>query len=241
MLIVGGLTLGGCGDAEPRAGDHRSLVAESSLVELSGVVTFAGTVPSAVSHSTAGDPSCGDEAGTIDVQDVVVADQKLANVFVWISTGLEDRRFPEADDTVMLTQTRCELQPRVLGIRTGSAVRFVNTDPTLMNVHARTSNNGAFNVGLDEHSYETRGFDGAEEAIQIGSDIHRWMRAWIWVLDHPCFAVSDTDGTFRFRLPPGSYRLSARHERLGTQHQEIVVEEGKNVTVSLLFTDGETE
>lgn len=40
-------------------------------------------------------------------------------------------------------------------------------------------------------------------------NIHSWMRAFIGVVDNPCFAVSGEDGCCRIgNLPPGTYTVA---------------------------------
>jgi hypothetical protein len=50
-------------------------------------------------------------------------------------------------------------------------------------------------------------------AIPVKCDVHPWMNAYIHVLDHPYFAVTQQDGTFEIKgLPPGDYEVSVWHE-----------------------------
>ena len=49
--------------------------------------------------------------------------------------------------------------------------------------------------------------------VQIGCDIHNWMRAYWVVVDHPYAAVTDKDGHYRIlELPPGEYQLAAARD-----------------------------
>ena len=44
------------------------------------------------------------------------------------------------------------------------------------------------------------------------------------MLPHPYFAVTDDAGTFTIKnLPPGTYKLTAWHEKLGTQTADITL------------------
>ena len=63
-----------------------------------------------------------------------------------------------------------------------------------------------------------------EREIEIQCDFHLWMHAYIFVMDHPFYAVSADDGTFAIEgLPPGDYTLEAWHEKLGRQRQAVKV------------------
>jgi len=45
--------------------------------------------------------------------------------------------------------------------------------------------------------------------IHVKCNIHSWMRAFIGVVDNPCFAVSGEDGCCRIgNLPPGTYTVA---------------------------------
>ena len=72
---------------------------------------------------------------------------------------------------------------------------------------------------------------------QIRCDAHDWMRGWIWVIDHPYGATSDADGTFVIEdIPPGTYMLTAWHERLGEQEIEITITPGGTTEVNFEFS-----
>jgi hypothetical protein len=59
------------------------------------------------------------------------------------------------------------------------------------------------------------------------------------VFEHPFFAVSAADGSFAIEnVPPGTYKLTAWHERFGTQAKDVTVEAGKPLTAE--YTFGET-
>jgi len=55
-------------------------------------------------------------------------------------------------------------------------------------------------------------------------DFHRWMRAYIFVMEHPFFAITDAKGRFQIKnLPPGEYTLATWHESFGKNKQIIKV------------------
>ena len=57
--------------------------------------------------------------------------------------------------------------------------------------------------------------------VPFKCDVHGWMNAYVGVLDHPYFAVTDKDGKFELKsLPPGTYTIEAWHEKLGTHDAE---------------------
>ena len=62
------------------------------------------------------------------------------------------------------------------------------------------------------------------------------MNAYVGVLDHPYFAVTDAAGKFELKgLPPGTYTLEAWHEKFGAVTQSVTLgaKESKDVTFTL--------
>ncbi len=71
--------------------------------------------------------------------------------------------------------------------------------------------------------------------IQVRCDVHAWMTAWVLVVDAPA-AVSGPDGTFAIRdLAPGTYTVSAWHERLGERTATVTVPATGEARVELTF------
>ena len=154
---------------------------------------------------------------------LIGADGALKNVFVYIKDGLDPallvrRRRPQA---VVLDQKGCIYSPRVVGVRVGQPLEIVNSDPTLHNVHALPMANQEFNQGQPFQGIRmTKTFTAPEVMVRFKCDVHGWMAAYVGVVAHPFFAVTDADGTFEMKgLPPGTYtskrgtRSSARRRR----------------------------
>ena len=60
--------------------------------------------------------------------------------------------------------------------------------------------------------------------VPFKCDVHGWMNAYVGVVDHPYFAVTDKGGKFELKdLPPGTYTIEAWHEKLGTQTQSVTL------------------
>ena len=71
-------------------------------------------------------------------------------------------------------------------------------------------------------------FENPELFIRVKSDVHPWMFAYINVLPHPFFAITDKNGNFELPpgLPSGNYVIAARHLKAGEVQQEISVQGG---------------
>ena len=59
------------------------------------------------------------------------------------------------------------------------------------------------------------------------------MFAWVSVFDHPYFALSAKDGTFKIaNVPAGKYTIKASHRKAGTVTQEVEVKDGEGAKVA---------
>ncbi|HEX4644895.1 MAG TPA: carboxypeptidase regulatory-like domain-containing protein, partial [Verrucomicrobiae bacterium] len=138
-------------------------------------------------------------------------------------------------------QVGCEFQPYVLGVMANQKLRIKNSDPILHNVHARplASGNKEFNFPELTGKSMTLSFPSQEIPVRISCDVHPWMFAYVAVLEHPFFAVTDQDGNFAItNAPSGDYVLEAYHIKTHGNHtgetQKILVTEGQ--TTSANFT-----
>jgi hypothetical protein len=188
------------------------------------------------------EPTCAEQytEGPFTETAVVNDNGTLANVFVYVKSGLEGMNFPTPSDTVVLDQQGCRYHPHVLGVQTNQTVVIRNSDDVLHNIHPQPVNSRPFNVGQPVQGMETeRSFDAAEIMIPVGCDVHEWMSAFIGVVDHPYFAVTGADGSFTLpNLPPGTYTLEAWHEIYGAQTMEVTVGEQETVDVEFSFSGG---
>ena len=111
----------------------------------------------------------------------------------------------------------------------GQKLTVKNSDETLHNIHAFADVNEQFNVGqavkgmTNDHV-----FTKAEMPLPFKCDVHKWMAAFAGVFNHPYHTVSKAGGTFELKLPPGQYEITAWHEKLGPQKQNIEVKDGQN-------------
>lgn len=168
---------------------------------------------------------------------VVSEDGGLANVFVWIKSGIGKTPLTTGA-TPVLDQVGCQFEPYVLGVQAGQPFHIRNSDPGLHNVHAMPkpgSANKEFNFGMPVRGQvTTRSFPSPELFVRFKCDVHNWMFAYACVVDHPFFSVTDTNGLFRLPggLPPGRYTLAASHQKAGETSQEITVGHGENRLVN---------
>ena len=211
----------------------------ATVGNIMGTITLDGTAPAPEEIRMNSDPVCLTEATNTQTEYYVVGDGGvLANVFVYVTEGLEGRTFPPATGTMTIDQDGCQYHPHVFGMRVGQTLEILNSDPTLHNIHATPSANAEFNMGqpIEGMRFE-RTFETPEIMVPFKCDVHSWMNAYVGVLDHPYFAVTAENGGFDISgLPPGDYVIEAWHERLGTQTQNATIGEGATAELDFTFT-----
>lgn len=241
VIFLSAASLVACGgsSSEPPAPAPTPAVDPSTVATLTGRIVFDGTPPPSEVIRLDGDPKCvtlaqGEERRTEYV--VMSPDSGVQNVFVYVKDGLPPSLYPVPSTPVVLDQQKCRYIPRVLGVQVGQQLTIRNSDPLLHNVRAEGQINQPFDVGTPIQGMEIkRTLSTREVMVPFKCNVHAWMNAYVGVLEHPFFAVSDEGGRFSIPpLPPGTYTIEIWHERLGTQTQQITV--AAKDTKDLTFT-----
>jgi hypothetical protein len=161
-------------------------------------------------------------------EDLVVDDNGgVQNAFVYVRRGAPKQKYPVPEAVARLDQNGCMYRPRVQGVMVGQKLKVLNSDPVTHNVRSFPLRNRAFNFGQPaESGPRERVFETPELQIEIQCDIHPWMHAYLFVMEHPYFAVTDAAGNWTIEgLPPGDYSLGVWHEKLGKQQQDLKLAE----------------
>lgn len=204
---------------------------------VTGTIVLDGVVPASHIVRLEGDPKClalaaGEERRTEYV--VIGSGNTLQNVFVYVKDGLPAAMYPVPPQPVVLDQQKCRYVPRVLGVQVGQQLTIRNSDALLHNVRAEGVINEPFDIGTPvQHMAVPRTFATREVMVPVKCNVHSWMNAYIGVLEHPFFAVTDANGRFSMpQLPPGTYTIEAWHEQFGVQTQQVTVaaQDSKDLT-----------
>jgi hypothetical protein len=214
-------------------------VAPAGGGRITGTVSFTGTPPQNPPIDMSEEPACQQKhGGTPRDPQVVVTDGKLANVFVYVKSGLPaGRTYPVPSTAAVLDQDGCIYQPNNFGVMIGQQLEIKNSDPVLHNIKAVPTKNRGFNISQPSQGMTTRRTFATEEVgVPLECNVHGWMHASVTVLNHPFFATSGRDGSFTIQgLPAGTYEIEARHEKLGTRTQSVTVPEGGAATAAITF------
>lgn len=180
----------------------------------------------------------------------------VRNAVVWIEGGKGE--LPQERD-VHLRIKDCRFEPHVSIGFVGGYYVIKNDDPILHTVQLKLSlaykewrktrplETGAtvYNLALPEqgmvvkrpikryHRYQEKtGF------IYVRSNAHPWMRAYIFVFDHPFATLTDEGGNFEIKgLPPGKYTLKVWQETFGIKSKTVEVKGDEVVEVNISLGD----
>lgn len=192
---------------------------------ITGVISFTGTAPAPRKMEMENDAACA-KLGDQFLDDVLVKDGKLQNVFVYVKSGLPQANFETPSTEVTLDQKGCKYVPRILGVQTGQALKITNSDDTNHNIHPTPKLNREWNESqLKGQGPIVKKFAKQETLIPVKCNMHSWMLAYVGVLSHPFYALSAADGAFSIKgLPPGEYELEAWHEKYGAKTLKVKVD-----------------
>jgi hypothetical protein len=224
----------------PAAAPGAVKVDPATAGDIKGMVTLEGTAPKNDIIKMNADPVCLKQTKGEQTQEtyMVGGDGKsLANVFVYIKDGLGNYIYDPPTGPATIDQQGCRYHPHVFGMRVGQVLEIVNSDPTLHNIHALPKGNTEFNTGQPIQGMKTEHkFTAKEVMVPFKCDVHGWMNAYVGVLDHPYFAVSDADGKFDLKgVPPGTYTIEAWHEKLGTTTKSVTLAEKGTQEIAFTF------
>jgi hypothetical protein len=217
----------------------KGATAAATAADVRGTPKLEGPAPKRYALQMAADPKCAAmyEGKTVLAEDTLVdAQGGLANVFVWVENPPPGTHTAPAVP-VRLEQHGCLYIPRVQGILVDQKLEITNGDDTLHNVRALAEKNRPFNIGQPPATApRIKTFTTVEPGLKFKCDVHPWMSAYLFVMEHPYFGVSAPDGTFTLpALPAGTYTLVAWHEKLGEQKAQVTVAGDGSGTAAFVF------
>jgi len=192
--------------------------------ELAGSVRYSGPLlPPLEAVVTAEQRDCGT---TIPSHLFRVGNTRgLRDVIVTIE-GISTGKALSLEARAVLANRKCQFEPHVQAVPVGVKIDLLNDDPISHNAHGVLDGTRTlFNVALPIKGFRLPKVLSAPGLVSVRCEAgHTWAGAYILVVDHPYYAVTDSMGAFSMSdVPPGTYRVKAWHESVGTQEQEVTI------------------
>lgn len=170
---------------------------------------------------------------------LVSPEGRLQNAVVMLEGIERGKPFAPAGE-LSITNEKCRFVPHVMVAPQGATVQIRNDDPILHTVHY-------YHVGDERERHVVnlaqpkQGLVTSQERIlrtpgllHVICNLHVFMEAWAWVVEHPYAVVTRADGSFALdRVPPGTYTLRVWHEALGEKSVEVTIEPGRTASIDL--------
>lgn|SRR5574341_1575536 len=151
----------------------------------------------------------------------------LPEVIVSVRSGLPARAKYQAPRAPVVLDVRgCRFTPRVTGAMAGQALEIRNADAVPHRIASVAARNrgGGVDVTVAARGTTRRYLATAEFPVRLRCDGRADRAAAVAVFAHPFFTVTGPDGAFALRdVPPGTYTLSAWHERFGARTATVTV------------------
>lgn len=218
---------------------------------ITGRIVVDGTAPQLPALVKKGDATAKDAkicaANGIPDEKLIVGEKGgLANCFVYLyqrrgTPDIHPDLEKSAQKTLSFDNKGCVFVPHAMVVRTDQEVNCINSDGCGHNVHTFPLRNDGFNqlVASNDQKGINIGFGKGEPLpMQVTCDIHPWMTAKWFVVEHPYAVITDKEGRFTIKLiPEGEHKFRVWHEipgyvkKDGDRDIELEIKDG--VTINL--------
>ncbi len=115
-------------------------------------------------------------------------------------------------ETPVFDQRNCTYDPHILFIKAGERLQMKSSDDILHNIHAVGPSKFNKPFPLPNMIIKQKMRKPGVSVLSCDAG-HSWMSAYIFVLPHPYFALTDEKGDFVLNdVPAGTYKLMVWHE-----------------------------
>lgn len=207
---------------------------------IQGEVKYVGRISKPKLIPVTKDPDhCGHGGLVEDEALIVSADGGIKNAIIILEGITKGKGFEQNVYEATLRMVRCVFYPHVQVLPPGSNLIMSSQDEVLHTIHGYLGRRTIFNLAFPLPGKLTKKLRRAKSGdfLRFLCDEHGWMLAYMLVLDHPYFAISDESGSFEIKdIPAGTYTLRAWHEYLGEQSKQVVVPPGEWIQVNFEYS-----
>jgi hypothetical protein len=204
---------------------------------IEGTIRLEGPAPPVAARPILKDASaCGREAAAESV--VVGKGGGLGNVVVFLKDA-KPAPAPAPVPGAALDQRRCRYIPHVQALTLGTPLAVMNNDAILHNVHGNEAKADGpaltvFNLATPIKGQKVPVAMRRPGLVKLQCDAgHTWMNAWIYVFEHPHYAVTNDSGAFVIAdVPAGEHLVELWHEPANGEGA------GTRVTAKVKVSDG---
>ena len=127
-----------------------AIAATAGAGSITGTAVYEGKVPALKPLAVAAEPMCAKKHPTVPNEMLVLGSgNTMANVVVRVVSGLPaGKSYPAPTTPVTMDQVGCQYVPHVIGLMVGQALKVLNSDGVLHNVHALPKVNKPFNMAM---------------------------------------------------------------------------------------------
>ncbi len=242
-----GILIIGYGTAESQKPAQKAKYEEIEVVNggaIVGQVTWVGDIPEVQQLQITKNPEVCDVAGKGTKPSprlMVSAENKgVKNTVVYLADIEKGKKLEELlkvqlkpdQKNLHLDQKQCVYEPHIIIAPVRTKLDMVSNDDLLHNIHMHGA--ARYNLAFPiKDKVITKRLRKAGLVKVVCDAGHSWMSAYIHVVKHPYYAVTDKNGNFKIAdVPPGKYKLHAWHEGWN-----IVKTEKQGDLISYVFSE----
>ncbi len=240
LLALAALLCAGGVPAEPATAAERApkIKYQATTVtdggSVRGSVTWSGPPPDIAPFPINKNPEfCDlDQTGQRKSQRLIVGKNAgVKNAVVYLD-GISKGKPLAKEGPFTLNQKGCAYDPHILVVPRRAKVSLESSDDILHNMHMFGA--ATYNLPFPDQTSIAKAMR-KKGVVRVQCDAgHGWMSAFVHVVEHPYYAITDENGAFAFTdVPPGNYQLKLWHE-----HWTVVdTTEKDGVVSSYTFAD----